>query len=574
MRILLVHPEDDFNGPWKKRHWDWVVDLARAPKSFYEQRSSEFGCACSSIYDFALEMEDVRAWRDLFALGRGRAVDRYGLDWWDIVGLSLHPDLQDIRLGVRLAEKLGANSTLTATRPSLLARAVQLHSGAPLQVLQSRIDARVRHRVVRYGRALRDLELCQLRQVTHDKLDPHYRWRRNFVRDVPSSVEPVVLLPTAYSNVSKTVLNYARLLPDQKFLLVAARDSGAVAQVPANVQTVSLAAFADEPSDRSELSDAEKSWAELERWLGRHSEFSAAVTLGVVHQGLQFLRRGISVRNAWNRVFEEWPVVGCLCGDDANPYTRIPLILAARRNLPAVACHHGALDFRMAFKVPQFSTYLAQGEMEHDYLVNVCGVDRGGILDGAAKPPALTAGLWSNDAPWIVFFTEPYETDLWRADAIYREALPRLCALARQCGKRLVLKLHPFETVAQRQRLVNRISGKADRGLVSVVDSPMSPEILRNTWCAVTIESTVACECASAGIPVFLCAWLKHAYCGYIQQYARFGVGRILEAPDDLLHIPGMFEQAIPSSDVALRLSRQITPDELADALLQPVVLG
>ena len=569
MRVLLLHPEDDFSGPWKDQHWDWIVDLARAPRSFYDKWSAALGCPVSSIYDFAVEIEDARIWRDLFAVGTGRVVDRFGLDWWDVVGLSLHADLQDVRLASRLAEKIGGSCTLTASRPSLLASAVQLHLGAPMQVLQSRFDARLRNRVTRYRTALRNLSFGQIRQVAHDKFDPHYRWRRNFAPPVVSSSQPVVLLPTAYSNVSKTALNYARLLPDQQFLLVMARESGAVPRVPPNVQSASLAAFADERSDKGELPGLENSWAHLERLLGEHPEFSLAVRLGLVNQGLQFLRRGISVRDAWNRVFENFSVVGCLSADDSNPYTRIPLILASRRGVPAVACHHGALDFRMAFKVPEFSTYLAQGEMERDYLEQICGVDSRRIHVGAASAGPRSAMLWSNDAPWIIFFTEPYETDLWRAEAIYREVLPRLCSAARQCGKTVVLKLHPFETAAQRQRLVHTSLAEADQKLVSVIASPVSPEILQSTWCAVTVESTVACECASAGIPAFLCGWLKHAYAGYALQYARFGVGRILDAPEEILRIPEMIERSMPSPVVAGRLTQPIAPEALAEIMLQ-----
>jgi hypothetical protein len=569
MRVLLLHPEDDFSGPWKAQPWDWVVDLGRAPGSYYDGQSATLGCPVSSIYDFALEIDDVQVWRELFALGMGRVVDRFGVDWWDVVGLSLHPELQDIRLAIRLAGKIGGNCTLTASRPSLLASAVQMHSGAPLQVLQSRLDARLRNRVERYRTALRNLSLGQMRQVAHDKFDPHYRWRRSFAPPVTPSSQPVVLLPTAYSNVSKTALNYARLLPDQQFLLVVARESGAVPQVPSNVQSASLAAFAAEHSDKSELRDLEDRWAQLERLLGEHPEFSLAVRLGVVNQGLQFLRRGVSVRDAWNRVFENFSVAGCLSADDTNAYTRIPLILAHGREIPAVACHHGALDFRVAFKVPEFSTYLAQGEMERDYLERVCGVDSRRIHVGAASAAPRRAALWSNDAPWIVFFTEPYETDLWRAEGIYREMLPRLCGAARRCGKTVVLKLHPFETVAQRQRLVRESLDEEDQNLVRVIASPISPEILLSTWCAVTVESTVACECASAGIPVFLCGWLKHAYAGYAPQYLRFGVGRILDAPEEILHIPEMIVRSMPSPGVAGRLSQPIAPEALAEIMLQ-----
>ena len=530
MRVLLLHPEDDLSGPWTGRGWDWVVDLGRAPRSFYDEWSAEYGCPVSSIYEFALELEDMKAWRDLFAIGMGRVVDRFGIDWWDVVGLSLHSDLQDVRLAQRLSASLGTDCELTASRPSQIANAVQLQLGAQLDVWQSRAGDHLRNRVARYKNALRNLSLAQIRQVVYDKYDPHYRWRRKLAGAVAPSTQSVVLLPTAYSNVSKTALNYARLLPGQQFLLVVARESAAVAQLPANVQEASLAAFADERTDEEELRDLESKWARLELLLGEHPEFRLATRLGIVKQGLEHLRRGLSVRNAWNRVFANFPVVVCLSADDTNPYTRVPLILARRRGIPAVACHHGALDSRMAFKVPEFSTYLAQGEMERDYLEQACGVDSRRICVGAANASSQHDVLWNGDAPNIVFFTEPYESDFWRADAIYRDVLPRLCTAARRSGKRVLLKLHPFETVAQRQRLVNAILGEADRKLVTVIATPFSREILANTWCAVTVESTVACECASAGIPVFMCGWLRHAYCGYMPQFARFGAGRILDS--------------------------------------------
>ncbi|MGC2248619.1 MAG: hypothetical protein WA609_18585, partial [Terriglobales bacterium] len=209
MRVLLLHPDDDFSGRLRGQSWDWIVDLARAPKSFYDEWSAALGCPVSSIYDFALEIEDARIWRELLAVGMGRVVDRFGVDWWDVVSLTLHPELQDIRLAMRLAEKLGGDCMLTASRPSLLANAVQLHVGAPLQVLQAGIDARFQHRISHYRTAVRNLSFGQLRQVAHDKFDPHFRWRRKFAAPVAPSSQPVVLLPSAYSNVTKTALNYA-----------------------------------------------------------------------------------------------------------------------------------------------------------------------------------------------------------------------------------------------------------------------------------------------------------------------------------------------------------------------------
>ena len=380
-----------------------------------------------------------------------------------------------------------------------------------------------------------------------------------------------MLLPSAYSNVTKTAFSYARILPEQKFLLVLARESGAVSPVPANVEIGVWQVSQRRDATTDELQELEVCWKQMEQSLQEHPAFRLPVQLGILKKATGWLRWGVAIRDAWLRVFEARPVAGCLSADDSNPYTRIPLLLAEQRGIPAVACHHGALDCRMAFKNPRFSNYLAKGEMERDYLERVCGVDAARIRIGAASsPPRENASVWSERAPWITFFTEPYETDLWRVEAIYREVLPRLCAAARGSGKTVVLKLHPFESARQRLRLVKRILSEDDRKLVSVTDAPLSGEILEKTWCAVTVESTVAFECASVGIPAFLCGWLRHAYAGYVPQYVRFGVGRMLEFPDDLLRIPDMLSAAMPGADTARRLVQAISPEALSEVLCQP----
>jgi hypothetical protein len=587
MRVLLLHHDDDFLGSWARQHWDSVIDLGRAPKSLYDERSAALGCPVFSIFDLAVEVEDLQIWRHLLEPGMGRVVDRLGIDWWDVISVILQPELQDVRLALRLAEKLKGCRTLVASRPSVTAEAVRLQLGIPLQVMHRELRKRLLRSVLRRGSALANLGFEQLLQVVYDKYDPHYRWRRKLAGGPMQSSaqswkwrseekwEPLVLLPTAYSNVTKTALSYAEILPGQKFLLVFARESAAVSPIPSNVETASLAGFATKGCDKHELQELEASWKQMEQLLEEHPAFRLPVQLRILKKGPRWLRWGLTVRDAWIRVLETRPVVGCLSGDDSNPYTRIPLLLAEQRGISAVACHHGALDCGMAYKNLRFSNYLAKGEMERDYLERICGVDAGRIRIGAASsPPRENASVWSERAPSITFFTEPYETDLWRVEAIYREVLPRLCAAARGSGKTVVLKLHPFESARQRLRLVKRVLSEGDRKLVSLTDAPLSREIFQHTWCAVTVESTVAFECASVGIPAFLCGWLRHAYAGYAPQYVRFGVGRMLEFPDDLLRIPDMLRAIIPNSDTACRLVQAISPEALSEVLCQPQASG
>jgi hypothetical protein len=575
MRVLLLHPDDAFHGSWTRQHWDSVIDLGRAPASFYNARSVALGCPVFSIFDLAVEVEDLRIWRRLLEPGMGRVVDRFGVDWWDVISVVLQSELQDVRLALRLAEKLGGCRTLATSRPSMTAEVVRVQLGIPVQVLDPGLQKRLVPNILRRSAtAARNLSFEQLRQVVYDKYDPHYRWRRKFADSPKSKSEPVVLLPSAYSNVTKTALNYAQLLPEQEFFLVLARESAEVSPVPPNVQKARLASFATTKLDGNELQTLEERWRQMERSLQEHPEFKLPIQLGILKKGPRWLRWGMAVRDAWVRVFETRPVMGCLSADDSNPYTRIPLLLAERRGIPAVACHHGALDGRMAFKNQRFSIYLAKGEMERDYLERACGVDASRIRMGASLPPRSEASVWGEHAPWITFFTEPYETDLWRVEAIYREVLPRLCAAARGVGKTVVLKLHPFESARQRLRLVARTLSADDRKVVSVTDAALSREILQKTWCAVTVESTVAFECASVGIPAFLCGWLRHAYAGYAPQYVRFGVGRMLESPDDLLRIPEMLGSAMPASDAAVRLLQPISQGVLSEVLCQPQASG
>ena len=574
MRVFLLHPEDDFHGAWTSQNWDSVIDLGRAPKSFYQAQSATLGCPVSSIFDLAVEVEDVQIWRGLLEPGMGRVVDDFGIDWWDVISLMLQPELQDVRLALRLAETLGACQTVTASRPCLTAEVLRLELGIPVHVLGHGMRKRLVRGIARRGAAVANLSSVQLRQVLYDKYDPHYRWRSKLAGaplKVKSSSESVVLLPTAYSNVTKTALSYARVLPQQKFLLALARESAAVTPLPSNVQSLRLASFATKEYDRNELQKLEAGWKQMEHSLQEHPAFRLPVELGILNKGPGWLRWGLAVRDAWLRVFESREVTGCLSADDSNPYTRIPLLLAEQRGIPAVACHHGALDSRMAFKKSRFSTYLVKGEMERDYLQRICAVDTARIRIGAASPQGrATTSLWNENAPCITFFTEPYETDYWRVETIYREVLPRLCATARRAGKTVVLKLHPFESERQRLRLVSRILNEGDRKLVSVTDAPLSSEILRQTWCAVTVESTVAFECSAVGIPAFLCGWLRHAYAGYAPQYVRFGVGRMIESPDDLLQIPEMLPAAMPKFETARRLIQPISPQTLSDILRQP----
>ena len=116
-------------------------------------------------------------------------------------------------------------------------------------------------------------------------------------RDVYKRQVPVVLLPTAYSNVTKTELGYAELVPEQKFLVVLARESAAVSPLPANVEAVRLASFAAKRCDKNELLQLELRWKQMEKSLQEHAEFRLAAQVGTLDEGTRWLRWGLAVRD-------------------------------------------------------------------------------------------------------------------------------------------------------------------------------------------------------------------------------------------------------------------------------------
>ncbi|MBZ5722040.1 MAG: hypothetical protein LAO03_16835 [Acidobacteriia bacterium] len=569
MKVLLLHPEDHFEnfaGVWR---WDLIVDLARSPSSSYERWSRAAGCPVISLHQFEEETEDLHYTRELLQSGMHQVVDRFGIDWWDVLSLMLVADLQGVMLVRRLAKGLTPDCDLFSSRPGPLVDALQALIGRKVTGLKSGAGA-VFRRLQRYRDALRQLEGTQLAQVLQDKFDREHAIRRRLARRIQRSERPVVLLPSAYINVSRTAVAYASVVPTQQFLLVVARNSGKLTNLPPNVSSRSLDSYFA-PANREEISSLLESWAKLKGHLvGAAEEFSVASRAGILERMPGLIRWGVAVRNAWAKLFDAENLVGCLCADDSNPYTRIPLILAEQRALPALACHHGAMDARMAMKTQHGDFYLAKSEMERDYLVRFCRVAPEKVLIGAPTSKQALSGPKPPDPckrQWLVFFTEPYQTAAWRTSEVYRDLLPRLVSLARNCGLKLVFKLHPFESVKGHRRVLRQYLTKEEECQVDVLGGPLSAAVWQNIRFAMTVQSTVALECAQVGIPVFLCAWLRDPYLGYIDQFARFGVGQVLYSPEDMAKVPGMLETPGVGPLAAYNLWQTITP-EMLQALL------
>ena len=569
MKVLLLHPEDAFEDFAALCHWDLVVDLGHAPVSSYELWGRVAGCQVMSLYQFERETEDLHYTRELLEAGMKKVVDRFGIDWWDVLSLMLAADLQDVMLARRLAKELPPSSEIFASRPAPVVDALQVALERTITILDSG-PGPIARQLRRYRNAFRQLTAGQLAQVLQDKFDREHAIRSRLARRLGKSEQPVVLLPSAYINVSRTAVAYASLLPSHQFLLVLARKSARLATLPPNVTGCSLDPYFTGVS-REEINSLLGSWARLKAHLVTTAkDFDLAAKAKCLEHMPSLLRWGVAVRNAWVRLFESENIVSCLCADDSNPYSRIPLILAEQKSIPTVACHHGALDARMVIKSQHGDYYLAKGEMERDFLLRVCRVAPEKLLVGAppasqgAFRPASTA---PTERKCLVFFTEPYQTAAWRPAEVYRDLLPRLVSLAGACGLKLVFKVHPFESAKGLFRLIRKVLPKEDVSRVEVIGGPVTPEVWQDARFAMTVQSTIALECATRGIPVFLCAWLRDPYLGYVDQFSRFGVGQVLHSPEDIARVPALLENSPPGHSASAELWQTISPTKLQTLL-------
>ena len=492
-------------------------------------------------------------------------VDASGIDWWDVLSLEIVPQLQQLMLIRRLAKKLGSTRELYSSRPHFVATALGRFLGTRLTILENRAQSAL-HRVRHYRKVFSELDRAQLTQVLEDKFDSHHSIRRRFTRRGRTSGEPVILLPSAYINVSRAALSYAKLLPDSQFLLAHTRSNANCSSLPENVRSVSLTPYFV-PADHRESASLLEAWSILrKRLVDDAEEFNMAEAAGVFERIPALLSWGVALRNAWTGVYDSENVSACLSADDSNPPSSIPLIIAKKRGVPALACHHGALNYMMAIKTNYADFYLVKNEMERDYLRRICHLDPEKIvisLEASSKLPPLQRAP-RGSAPWLVFFTEPYQSSGWRTDEVYRDVLPPLCSLAESCGLKLVFKLHPFESIKGHRRMLRRLLPNRERQ-VEVLAGPASEQLWTNTKLALTVQSSTALECTARGIPVFLCAWLRDPYSGYVQQYTRFGVGQVLECSEQIAGIPDLLGVRNQATQL-LRASGSLTDaDKLAN---------
>jgi hypothetical protein len=531
MRILFLHPEDDpVRGPWARQRWDRVIDLGLAGSETYARWSHWFHCPVESI---GFARSDVSRAREAFAAGRGLLVDALGVDWWEVISVRYNSPLLQAVAVENIAKTIRPEDELFASRPDFHAQVLQALLGRGVQPLTS---ATLNSRVLGAWKRFRKLSYPQIKQIFWDKYDPEYGIRQHLSPARRGSRRSFILLPSAYVNVSRMALAYAKTLPGSDFLLVNARRSGRHRRVPENVLQIDLSSYVESGYPSREYDDLVDRWKRMRNQLRDNHLLRLLSDVGVLDRFAQELRQWLQVRNGWHNVYEREDITAVLSCDSSNPYTHIPLLLGKARGLPSIASHHGALDGQNLLKTTKADVVLAKGTMERDYLLRRCKLPAGRVE--VVAPTKLLPKTRREGGNAIVFFSEDYEVSGGRVEDYYREVLPRLAEVATMFSKRLILKLHPAESMKERRRMVNRVLRGEQRQILELVAGDLTPDLMQDIWFAVTVISTTAVDCALHRIPVFLCAWLENWPYQYAEQFCRFHIATPLREPHQILSIP------------------------------------
>jgi len=562
-RILLLHPLDSLDGgTWGGERFDLVIDLGFASSFVYDECSRRLGTRVISIYQFAGQAEGFRWVDQVLDPGRGRLLDRQGIDWWETLGVHSYQDLQILYLFSQLRPEIdGDNAEFMATRPHLFTRMVEQILQKSVRYLQSAGSiSRASHML----RSALRLQPAQIVEIAFDKWDTGYRFRRHVTKHKRAALmDPTVLLPSAYSNVTRSALAYAAQLPHRQFLLATTRRSAIPGQLPDNVTATPLSAYGvSSKAIRAETEELVKAWRVLKSTMSSSDEFRHAANAGLWDYFPAHLEHGLRLREAWMSLLASEPIKGVLCGDDLNYHTRLPLMLAHHSGLNAVYCSHGALDGGFLFKMPAAESFLVKGEMEKDYLQSSRAIEPEKIMIGAPGKRTLV-NAERRRAEALVFFSQPYEVDGGRADEIYREILPRLCSAAHRAGHKVIVKLHPFESRQARKALAASILPADVYEQLEVIGAFPPEEVMARAWCGVTVDSSIAVECTLSGIPFFICGWLDFGGMGYMRQFARYGVGHVLPGPGSIERIPEVVADYRVDVATLDRLWHPLNPIEL-----------
>ena len=545
MNILLLHPLDSpWSDIWREKKWDMVVDLGWAGEESYLKWEQIYKCKIISIWSGIEKVTFYQQVNDIQDTMRDQLVDTYGIDWLDMILPLLRKHIFDMILSREIVPYLPPHAIVFVSRPHVLADYISEALGQSAIILYQNQTVSRAEKSLEYVKKAFHFSSKQLYEILVNKFDALYQKRRLLklqLKRADGSM-PLVFVPSSYVNVSTNASKFAASMSDYEFLIVTLQPNAKLFDERDNIRTTSIASYV--PSVRAiqfELKQLLEQWGHVRQALIKNNTaFELLDRNGAFNALPAFLRRGLILKAAWKKAFETLRPDSLFCGDENNSDMRLSTLVAKSLGIRTVSFHHGALDCSMYLKPLSSNFYLTRSLMEYDYLSNIDMLSTGALI----KPNVCEISLHrrevlerSNEG-LIIFFSEPYECGEGRVDEIYRSILKPLLKIARSDHRRIIVKLHPFESVKQRTKLIRNIVTPEDLAMIQVIEGPLDSELLEQAWFVITLKSSVVIDCAEKNIPCFMCKWLDYFCNGYIDQFAKFGAGLLLNKQEEINDIP------------------------------------
>ncbi len=242
-------------------------------------------------------------------------------------------------------------------------------------------------------------------------------------------------------------------------------------------------------------------------------------------------------------------------------FERPLLLLAKRAGIPTVMLQHGVVHPYYRVLDQPVDHFLVRGDFFRECLGDALK-RKAMVLDVPDWTPPSQNGQRGSD---ILFITSPVEVEA-RAD--FREVgeiVSILLKTASECGARLVIRVHPTESVARYRAIVDNITTTVDPKPTVLFShqTPMAP-VLETAAVVVLYHSTVFLECLAAGVPMVSPGW--HDF-PFKDRYVEENVFNFADDLGDLekMVVKGLHGELKPRSQKLPRFLRPTHGDEVRE---------
>jgi hypothetical protein len=215
-------------------------------------------------------------------------------------------------------------------------------------------------------------------------------------------------------------------------------------------------------------------------------------------------------------------------------FERTLLLQARKRRIPTVLLQHGVVHATYRVVDQPVDVFLSRGEFFRSLLFPSLK-DRTVVANAAQPTAAYATDARPDNRSDLLFVAGACDVMPFFHELDLEEIVRALIRAASREQRRLVVRVHPMDSVTAYKRMVTRVARKepaAPRIVYS--QGPGLEDVLRGSAVAVLYFSTVFLECLRLGIPILSFAWHDFPYKREYEQRGIFHFARNLKDLDEV----------------------------------------